>query len=69
MSEFIIKSEWDTKNGWVCMNCGKINSWSKKVCERCGQEYKRDYEKEIIVMPNVCRSCDIFLSNSSVKEK
>jgi len=34
-----------------------------KICERCGKEYRRDYEKEIVVMPNVCRDCDIFLAN------
>lgn len=34
-----------------------------KKCERCNKEYKRDYKKEIVVMPNVCKECDIFLSN------
>jgi hypothetical protein len=44
--------------------------WNMKqrICERCGKEYRRG-EDEIVVFPNVCKECDIFLSNKDlVKE-
>lgn len=31
-------------------------------CERCGKEHNRQ-ESEIIIFPNVCKECDIILSN------
>lgn len=34
-------------------------------CERCGKEYRRE-EDEIVVFPNVCRECDIYLSNKDL---
>jgi len=36
-----------------------------RICERCGNEYSRS-EKEIIVYPNLCRTCDVYLSNVEI---
>jgi len=33
-----------------------------RTCERCGKKYERT-NAEIIVYPNVCHECDVFLSN------